>query len=495
MILLGIDIGTTHVKACAYDEEGRLLGDARRPTPTERLPGGGAQYGAVPMEEAAFGAVREVVEQVGPPRAIGVTSMAESGFLIGDRGQPLGPAIAWFDGRTAPQASRWRERMAPQELYARTGLHVTPLFSACKLEWLKENEPDIFARATGWLGMSEYLVYRMTGHRGTDPSLASRTMLCRIEDREWDEELCRLAGVPEGFLPPIYPSGTELGELTAGAAAEVSATAGVPVVVGGHDHICGALGAGATAPGEIVDSMGTAEASLLTLLRPPVDEAGFELGLPAGCHVLPESYYLAATLPASGGLVERLVGLLGGDTEDLARWTEQAAALAPGEGGVCLPPTDEGPSAEGQLLAALGHESSPGHLLRAVLEGLTLQMNSAFKRAVGASEVEPSGITLVGGGAQSELWARLKADAANLPVRVVSDPECVARGAAMLAGVGAGVFDDARSIPAPDYEADLAPSGDHAEYERLYADVYEPLRDFLGRAARLRGSGLRATDS
>jgi xylulokinase len=484
--LLGIDIGTTHVKARAYDEEGRLLGDARRPTPTQRLPGGGAHYHAHSLEEAAFDAAREVVERVGTPWAIGVASMGEAGFLTGDDGEPLGPAIAWFDGRTAPQAARWIERLPSRELYARTGLHVTPLYSACKLEWLREHSPDAWARASGWLGMSEYLIFRMTGRRGTDPSLASRTMLYGIESGEWDEELCALAGVPVELLPPVYPAGTGPGELTPEAAARISTRAGIPVVVSGHDHVCGSLGAGATAPGEVADSMGTAEAALLTLPRPPLDEPGYELGLPVGCHVLPERFYAAAALPVSGGLVRRLLDLLEGDEEDLARWTQGAASLAPGEGGLCLPPTDDAPDEAALVLLSLGHESRPEHALRAVLEGLTLEVSSALRRALRASGVEPTGITLVGGGAQSDLWARLKADASNLPVRVVSDPECVARGAALLAGVGAGVFPDADSVPRPDYETALEPSGDHAEYERLYSGPYDHLRKIRAtrRAAR-----------
>ena len=484
-MLLGIDIGTTHVKARLYDEAGGLLADARRRTPTTRLPDGGAEYAPEALEEAAFGAAREAIEKAGPPRAIGVASMAESGFLLGQDGEALAPAMAWFDGRPAPQADRWRNRIDAAELFARTGLHVTPLPTACKLEWLRENSPDLFGRAAGWLGMSEYLVFRMTGGRATDPSLAGRTMLYDVGAGRWDEGLCDLAGVPIGLLPPVHGSGTVLGGLTRQAARRLSAPAGTPVVVAGHDHICGAFGAGATAPGEIVDSMGTAEALLLTLTEPPLDRTGHALGLPVGRHVLPERFYVAATLPRSGGLVEQLKQLLGGAGDDLARWTGEAAGLAPGGGGVCLPPVDERPGSDGLLLCALGEGRGPGHLLRAVLEGLTLKMNHELWRAVSASGTTPSRITLLGGGAQSGLWARLKADAAGLPVRVVSDPECVARGAALLAGVGAGVFSGRGSVPAPDYEAALEPSGEHAEYERLYKEVHEPLRERLETAGLL----------
>lgn len=482
MTLLGIDIGTTHVKARAYDEDGRLLADARRPTPTRRLPGGEAEYAADALEEAAFEAAREAIEAAGPPDAIGVASMAESGFLIGDDGLALAPSIAWFDRRTAPQAGRWKERMDAEELFIRTGLHVTPLFSACKLEWLKENSPDLFRRATSWLGMSEYLVFRMTGERATEPSLAGRTMLYELEAGGWDEELCDLAGVPIRLLPPVHGAGTVLGGLTPEAAGRISAPTGTPVVIAGHDHICGAFGAGATASGEIVDSMGTAEASLLTLTEPPLDAAGHALGLPVGRHVLPGRYYVAATLPKSGAVVEQLKNALNGADDDLARWTVEATGLSPGEGGICLPPSDEDPG-DARLLCALGNGTGPGHLLRAVLEGLTLKMNHDLARAVGASGATPSRITLVGGGARSALWAQLKADASDLPVRIASDPECVSRGAALFAGVGAGVFPDTESVPAPDYEADLKPSGEHAEYARLYEEVHEPLRALLGRAA------------
>jgi xylulokinase len=481
-MLLGIDIGTTHVKARAYDEAGSLLADARRRTPTTRLPDGGAEYAPDALEEAAFGAAREAIEGAGPPRAIGVASMAESGFLLGRDGEALAPAMAWFDDRPAPQADRWRDRIDARDLFARTGLYVTPLPTACKLEWLREDSPELFGQAAGWLGMSEYLVFRMTGERATDPSLAGRTMLYDVGAGRWDEELCDLVGVPVGLLPPVHESGTVLGGLTEQAARRLSAPAGTPVVVAGHDHICGAFGAGATAPGEIVDSMGTAEAALLTLTEPPLDATGYALGLPVGRHVLPERFYLAATLPRSGGLVEQLKQLLGGTEADLARWTHEAAGLAPGGGGVCLPPTDEDPGADGLLVCALGDEGGPGHLLRAVLEGLTLKMNHDLARAVAASGTGPTRITLVGGGAQSGLWAQLKADVSNLPVRIVSDAECVARGAALLAGVGSGVYKDADAVPHPDYEANLEPSGQYSAYERLYAEVHEPLRTRLGRA-------------
>lgn len=246
----------------------------------------------------------------------------------------------------------------------------------------------------------------------------------------------------------------------------------------GHDHVCGAFGAGVVEPGEVADSMGTAEGVLIPLREPPSNETVYELGLSVGRHVLPESFYLGTGLPQAGGAVGWLLRLLEGSDEDLARWTEEAAALAPGEGGVFLPLVRGGD--DGGLFHALGGESRPAHLLRAVLEGLTLEVDAALKRVARAVEVELSSITVLGGGARNALWRQLKADASGKRVRAVSEPECVARGAAMLAGVGAGVFEDHDSVPEPDHEPrEHSPSGDQAAYERLYSEVLWPLRERL----------------
>ena len=481
MTLLGADIGTTHVKACMYDEEGRFLGGVQRPTPTRWLPDGGAEYDASALERVVFEAMGRVSERFGPPRAIGIASMAESGFLIDGAGEPLLPAIAWFDARTAPQAARWKERMEPLELFSRTGLRLAPIFSACKLEWLKDNSSDAWKRAAGWLGVAEYLVFRMTGERATDPSLASRTMLYRPDPGEWDEELCELAGVPPGLLPPVREAGTVGAHgLSASVAREISAPAGVPVAVCGHDHVCGAFGTGAAKPGEAVDSMGTAEACLLTLPDPPPSKAAYDGGLSVGRHVVPGSFYLAAGLPDSGGAVDWLLRLLEGDEENLSRWTYRARALSPGEGGVFLPLVHG--EDHRAAFCALSKDGRPEHLLRAMLEGLTLEIDAALKRAARAAGIELEGLTLLGGGAKNALWRQLKADASGLPTRTVSDLECVARGAAMLAGVGSDVFKDHDSVPTPGRDPGIhRPSGERAVYERLYSEVHEPLRRQLER--------------
>lgn len=478
MTLLGVDIGTTHVKACAYDEDGKFLGVAHRDTPTRQLQGGSAEYDAHEIEQTVFGVIRQVAEQFGPPQAIGVASVAESGFLVDAAGEPLAPAIAWFDGRTAPQAERWRERLDPLELFSRTGLHLSSRYTACKLEWHRENTPEAWSETVGWLGMAEYLVFRMTGEKSIDPSLATRTMLFNLEEGEWDEKLCDLAEFSPNLLPPVCKAGVGPGRLLASVATDLRVPAGIPVVVCGHDHVCGAFGAGAVEPGEIVDSIGTAESALIAVRKPPLDETGYKVNLNMGRHVLPERFYLNAGLPEAGGAVAWLLRLLEGDERDLARWTEEAGALVPGEGGICLPLVRG--EENGVAFYGLGKQSRPAHLLRAVLEGLTLEIDAALKRAAWVVKIEPSSITVLGGGARNALWRQLKADISGKPVRVVSEPECVARGAAMLAGIGAGIFEDHDSVPGPEYEpCTHKPAGDPDVYQRLYSEVHGPLRERL----------------
>jgi sugar (pentulose or hexulose) kinase len=184
--------------------------------------------------------------------------------------------------------------------------------------------------------MAEYLVFHMTGEKSTDPSLASRTMLFGIGRGEWDKELCGLAGVPPDLLPTVYEAGAGPGRLLPSVSAGMSVPSDIPVVVCGHDHVCGAFGAGVVEPGEVADSMGTAEGATIALREPLLNETVYKLGLSMGRHVLPESFYLGAGLPEAGGAVGWLLRLLEGSEENLARWTEEAAALAPGEGGVFL---------------------------------------------------------------------------------------------------------------------------------------------------------------
>jgi xylulokinase len=479
-MLLGVDIGTTHIKVRMYDEEGGLLGGVRRPTPTRRLSDGGAEYEASAIERVVFEAIRQVSEQVGPPQVIGIAGIAESGFLVDGAGEALAPAIAWFDGRTAPQAARWQERMDSFELFSRTGLCCAPLYSACKLEWLKENAPEAWREAVGWLGIAEYLVFRMTGERVTDPSLASRTMLYQLDESRWDQELCELAGVPLELLPRVQEAGTPSGGLLGYVAREISLPEGIPVAVCGHDHVCGAFGAGATKPGEVLDSIGTAEACLLTLPSRPPGAVGGDPNLSVGRHVLPEGFYLATTLPESGRAVDWLLNLLDGREEDLDRWTALAERLSPGEGGVFLPLLQGEDSKVAHC--ALNRDGRPEHFLRAVLEGLTLEIDVALKRAAHAAGIELACLTLTGGGAKNSLWRQMKADASGLPVRAVSDLECTARGAAMLAGVGGGIFADHASVPGPRHEPDIhRPSTEETIYQQLYYEVHEPLREQLGR--------------
>jgi sugar (pentulose or hexulose) kinase len=493
LTLLGVDIGTTHVKACAYGEDGKFIGAAHRGTPTSRSRGDGAEYDACAIERAVLGVIGQVAERFGPPRAIGVASMAESGFLLDGSGEPLAPAIAWFDGRTAPQAAYWKERLDPSELYSRTGLHLAPRCTACKLEWHRQNTPWAWSTVDAWLGMAEYCVFRLTGEKSTDPSLASRTMLFNVVRGEWDKKLCALADVPSDMLPPIFKAGAGPGKLLPSAAAELDVPAGIPVSVCGHDHVCGAFGAGVVDTGEVADSIGTAEGALITLREPLLDATVYDLGLSVGRHVLPERFYLGTGLPWAGGAVGWLLRLLEGDEEDLARWTEEAGVLAPGEGGVFLPLV----RGEEDRVAfyALGEESRPAHLLRAVLEGLTLEMDAALERASQAIGIELSGLTVLGGGARNPLWRQLKADVSGKPVRVVSELECVARGAAMLAGIGAGIFEDYDSVPGPEYEPYMhSPEGDRAAYKRLYSEVHRPLRERLGRLRLEQQEGGRSGD-
>jgi xylulokinase len=221
---------------------------------------------------------------------------------VDQKGRALAPILTWHDPRTLPWLDWWRSRIPEADLYRITGLPIDYIYSVNKLLWHRERSAEVFSRAQTWLCVADWVTYRLTGRRSTSLSMASRTMLLDITRRDWSDELLRLAELPAGLLPDVFPSGTVIGAVTPEAARSTGLAVGIPVSAGGHDHICAALAAGVIAPGMVLDSAGTAEAVLLSLDSPVLDEASASSGLCCGCHTVRDRYYLIGGV-MSGGVV------------------------------------------------------------------------------------------------------------------------------------------------------------------------------------------------
>ncbi|HWT30678.1 MAG TPA: FGGY family carbohydrate kinase, partial [Propylenella sp.] len=271
-ILIGVDVGTSSVRAVAFGASGRRIASDSRPTPARPAETGG-EYDP----DDIFAAVVDCLSAVGTALAgrsvagIAVSSVGESCVLSDRSGRALAPSIVWHDRRTEGQARAIENAIGRERIFQISGHAVEPIFTLAKLMWMREHWPDAMASARRVLMMADWIAFRLSGEAATDPTLASRTLYFDIGQRRWSDEMLALAGVDERFPAPLAASGTALGQVREDV---LSATglAGTPVVaVGGHDHIVGGLAMGLNEPGTVIDSVGTAEALLVATAVPLAD--------------------------------------------------------------------------------------------------------------------------------------------------------------------------------------------------------------------------------
>jgi xylulokinase len=491
--LLGIDVGTTNCKALIFDDAGVQRAAASAPTPVHHPRPGWAEHDPDALWQAVAAVVRQALGQVDPARVRGVAvaSMAEAGLLLDAAGRPLHPVIAWYDSRSDPQYRRWRDQFGDERFLPIAGNRPNPVFSAFKLQWLRDNAPAAYAAAARWLHVADYIAFRLCGAQATDYSLATRTMLFDLPKLRWSDSLIAAAGLRADLLPEALPAGTPIGEITQAGADATGLLVGTVVGCGGHDHICGALAAGACQAGVGLDSMGTAEPAFLSLDALRLGQAGgmSAQGGVARCsfsaHVARGKYCAMKGIRSSGAAVawaSRLLdlGAAGGAGYDRM----QAAAQAPpGSRGVFflprLAPIDRG------AFVGLTADAGPAELARAVYEGLAYEWRAYLEGIEQATRSRATTIRLIGGGAQAALWVQIKADVLGRPLHVLDLKESSALGAALLAGLAAGLFrHEAEALAGLRHGMRLfAPDERNAAlYERCYREVYLRLAPALAEA-------------
>lgn len=485
-MLLGVDVGTTNLKVVAYAPgRGAIVAIARRPTRAHRPRPGWAEFHAEELWSDTAAALREIIDRVGPATVEGIAigSMGESGVMLDANMQPLAPMIAWYDRRTEEHAAWWRSEMDPWSIYQITGLIVDGKFSVNHMLWLREHHPECFAAARRWLCVPDFLAWKLCGEQVTDSSIASRTMLFDQRQLDWSDELLQRAGVPRTLMAPTAPGGTRVGRVTPRAAAETGLSRDTTVVTGGHDHLVGALGAGVVRPGHVLDSTGTAAALLQLADAFAPRRALFEAGLETYAFVTPQTYAILGAINLAGGAVEWLVHLLWGDGAEANALAFAAAAAAPlgSAGSMWLPhllgsgTPHVDPSSRAALIG-LRPEHGRGHLMRSLLEGLAYWVRENLEVAVQHAALAPNAeVVAIGGATLSPFWTQLKADVCARVYCVPELEESVALGAALLAGIGAGVFASAeQAIASMRAERTIfVPRPEATEvYDRWYSQVY-----------------------
>ncbi|WP_116953481.1 FGGY family carbohydrate kinase [Jiangella endophytica] len=442
-LLVGIDAGTTTVKAVAHSLTGQVLGSGRRPTPW-RERGGVVRMDADELTAVALGALDDALSGVpGDVVGAGVTGMAESGVLVDAAGRALTPILAWYDERPAAVLPAVAADVGGDDAFTtRTGLPLSTRCTAVKTRWLADQEL-VDGVPAGWATVPELLVERLGGRFVSELSLAARTGWLDVHERRWLPGHIAASGVRLSLPAPV-PAGAPAGRV--GAAG--GRLAGAVLTVSGHDHLCAAVGAGATRPGDVLNSLGTGEAMVRQATR-PIGPAGtvaaVRAGVTVGCHVFPGTQSLFTGL-GSGLALRRFLRLLGvAENDHDARRDLDAAALA-------LPP-DQVPIGVADVagvaatLTGIPAEPSPAMVWRAVLDTVMRRGHAALE--VMASVTGPhTRVVAVGGWLRGDAVVATKRAALG-DVVIPPVAEAAARGAALFAGLAAGRYDSIDELPDP----------------------------------------------
>ncbi|HEX8856593.1 MAG TPA: FGGY family carbohydrate kinase [Thermoleophilaceae bacterium] len=437
-LLLGIDVGTSVSKAAVVDADGRELAHGEAPTPWQRVETG-AETDPQVLFDAALAAARGALANApeGRVRGVGVTSMAEAGVLLDARGEVLAPTIVWHDTRGEEEAARIAADFGPERFAERTGLPATALCTLAKLRWLVHHRPETRAGAR-WFNVAEWVAHRLGARHVSELSLTSRTGLLDLSTKAPFHEAFEWVGLPEELQGELVLAGTPIGTVDVSALPEA---AGAALTVGGHDHLCAGVGAGVVDPGDVLDSSGTAEALVRVAAPLDADQVRRSVagGVTVGWHAVEGRHALLGAVWSGLALTE-VLGALG--VTDAERDALDSAAMA-------LPPSDvpEIP------LDLYSFERPPLELpedlpAAAIWRGAIESAVSGVERVLAHIEdiAGPRGRIVSTGG-----WSRERAVmAAKDRIGRFETPAVVqagARGAALLGGVAAGLYESADTLP------------------------------------------------
>jgi len=482
-LFLGIDVSTTGAKALLIDEKGAVVETATTPLSLSTPKPLWSEQDPLEWWSGTVKSIKNVLASAGATGgdvvAAGLTGQMHGLVLLGAKNEVLRPAILWNDQRTGEQCDAIRKKMGGRDrLVAVTGNDALTGFTAPKILWVRDHEPEVYAKAKHVLLPKDYARLKLTGIHAMDKADGSGTLLFDLAKRNWSEEVLKALDIPADWLPPTFEGPETTGTISAEAANETGLKAGTPVVAGGGDQAAGAVGAGAVKPGVVALTLGTSGVVFTTTEKPLVEPQG---RLHAFCHAVPGKWhFMGVTLSAAGSFQWYRDTLAPKESFDAL--VAEAEKVPAGSEGLLFLPYLSGertpypdPQARGAFVG-LTLRHGRGHLTRAVLEGVAFSMRDCFGLLKDAGVGNVSQVRVAGGGAKSPLWRRICASVLGVELVTVNSTEGGAFGAALLAGVGAGAWPSVEAA----CDAAIAVTGRDApdpEWATAYAALYPRYRE------------------
>ena len=487
---LGIDIGTTAIKAMVVDELGSVTGEGESALEISVPRPGWAEQDPPDWWKGTMKAVRAACDQAGvrEVESIGLSGQMHSSVMLDKSDRVLRPAILWNDVRTTAQCRFITDRIGKAGLRRLVGNPALEGFTAPKLLWMREEEPRVFDQARTLLLPKDYVRLAMTGEKATEPSDAAGTLLFDIRRNRWSEEMVAALQLDPRILPVVQDSTDVTGRLTAEAAADLGLQKGTPVVGGGADNAAAAVGSGVVEEGTLQTSIGTSGAVVAPIGLPRVDPG---MRIHSFNHALADNWYLMGVVLSAGAALAWFRGALSAPGATLPTYDElieDASRTPPGAEGLTFLPYLTGertPHADSNargVFAGLHTAHGRGHLVRAVMEGVVFAQRDSLElmRRLG---VDASEAVAVGGGARSPFWRQMQADVLGVPVVTVTPSGGAPYGAAILAAVGSGRFGSVKEA-CPTWLRPLDRVDPNPRVEGAYGEAYERYRKLYPRLKR-----------
>lgn len=479
---MGIDISTTSAKALIIDEKGTIVALGSTPQPSnhpyplwsEQNPGDWWD-GAVSAIQDALASANLTGADI---RAIGLTGQMHGLVMLDTAGRVLRPAILWNDQRTQAQCDHITAKIGAERLIQLTGNRALTGFTAPKIVWVRDHEPDIYAQCAHILLPKDYIRYCLSGDYAMDMADGSGTLLMNVAERTWSNDVLGALDIPATWLPRLY-EGTEItGTISAEASRLTGLSAGTPIIAGGGDQAAGAIGMGCVSPDKIGITIGTSG-----VVFAPLNQYGYESQgrLHAFCHAVPNQWHFMGVMLSAAGSLQWYRDTLAPNVsfDDLLA---ESAMIAEGSEGLFFLPYLTGertphpdPNARGAFIG-LTTRHTRAHMTRAVLEGVAYGLKDSFTLIAETSLPAHYEIRISGGGAKSPIWQQIIADVLGATLVNINTTECGAFGAALLASVGVGAYESVAEACAATIQtgAIVEPTTETTAYQVLYP-IYQSL--------------------